>query len=298
MLRFRVDNVHGKNALIVLLLAMGLAGGYSSAHNAPTRAKHRHPPVRWDMVVDAAIHPLESNDYPVTLTAQTDLPEMTLVVGPRIRSFVSLSNTKIGPLSRGQTATVVVNISADIDQQPVDMTGLVALTISNPRIPWRFPLPNPLLVKLRVTCPCFPPDPGAANDLTIEGVDSDGDGLRDDVQRWIALNYQDSEFEREALEQSANAFTGALAPDLSRTSAEAVSLSFNRALACLQLAFGTQGQAWYDASRAIEAEYFDTRARWSAYRRFNLLLAGESGASIPTEQQPAACAFDVAALPD
>lgn len=33
-----------------------------------------------------------------------------------------------------------------------------------------------------------PPDPGEAG-LEGNGVDSDGDGLRDDVQRWLAINY-------------------------------------------------------------------------------------------------------------
>lgn len=35
----------------------------------------------------------------------------------------------------------------------------------------------------------LPPDPGAAGKLTIEGIDSDNDGVRDDVQRFIAENW-------------------------------------------------------------------------------------------------------------
>lgn len=34
----------------------------------------------------------------------------------------------------------------------------------------------------------LPPDPGAAGKETIEGIDSDGDGIRDDLQRWIYFN--------------------------------------------------------------------------------------------------------------
>ncbi|MDX8380534.1 MAG: hypothetical protein R8M14_00305 [Ghiorsea sp.] len=33
----------------------------------------------------------------------------------------------------------------------------------------------------------LPPDPGAAGRGTLAGIDSDNDGVRDDVQRWIAL---------------------------------------------------------------------------------------------------------------
>jgi hypothetical protein len=48
----------------------------------------------------------------------------------------------------------------------------------------------------------LPPDPGEAGKATIEGIDSDQDGLRDDIQRYIALTYPDSEKTREALRQA------------------------------------------------------------------------------------------------
>ena len=35
----------------------------------------------------------------------------------------------------------------------------------------------------------LPPDPGPAGMLTIEGIDADKDGIRDDVQRFIAENW-------------------------------------------------------------------------------------------------------------
>jgi len=47
----------------------------------------------------------------------------------------------------------------------------------------------------------LPPDPGRAGKVTLEGIDSDKDGVRDDVQRWIALTYPNSEKTREALTQ-------------------------------------------------------------------------------------------------
>lgn len=39
----------------------------------------------------------------------------------------------------------------------------------------------------------LPPDPGERGKQTLEGIDSDGDGLRDDVQRFIVLNWGFSE---------------------------------------------------------------------------------------------------------
>ena len=49
----------------------------------------------------------------------------------------------------------------------------------------------------------LPPDPGEAGKTTLEGIDSDGDGLRDDIQRYIALTYPDSQKTRAALRQAA-----------------------------------------------------------------------------------------------
>ena len=39
----------------------------------------------------------------------------------------------------------------------------------------------------------LPPDPGEAGKATLAGIDSDGDGVRDDLQRYLALSITDSE---------------------------------------------------------------------------------------------------------
>src|SRR5215203_1264155 len=39
----------------------------------------------------------------------------------------------------------------------------------------------------------LPPDPGAAGLKTVEGIDADKDGVRDDVQRFIVINYGHSQ---------------------------------------------------------------------------------------------------------
>jgi len=47
----------------------------------------------------------------------------------------------------------------------------------------------------------LPPDPGLAGQATLAGIDSDNDGVRDDVQRWIALTYPNSQKTRASLTQ-------------------------------------------------------------------------------------------------
>jgi hypothetical protein len=45
----------------------------------------------------------------------------------------------------------------------------------------------------------LPPDPGPEGKLTIDGIDSDKDGMRDDVQRWIAMEWGHSPIAVKAL---------------------------------------------------------------------------------------------------
>lgn len=47
----------------------------------------------------------------------------------------------------------------------------------------------------------LPNDPGEAGKLTLEGIDSDNDGVRDDLQRYIALSHPDSAKFRAVLTQ-------------------------------------------------------------------------------------------------
>ncbi|MGH8488103.1 MAG: hypothetical protein ACREXS_04330 [Gammaproteobacteria bacterium] len=56
----------------------------------------------------------------------------------------------------------------------------------------------------------MPPDPGEAGKAALEGIDSDGDGVRDDIQRYIALNFPDSAKTRAALTQQAKTFQSML----------------------------------------------------------------------------------------
>jgi hypothetical protein len=46
-----------------------------------------------------------------------------------------------------------------------------------------------LPVKIVIYDKPVPPDPGEAGKQTLEGIDSDNDGVHDDVQRWIVLTY-------------------------------------------------------------------------------------------------------------
>ena len=56
----------------------------------------------------------------------------------------------------------------------------------------------------------LPPDPGEAGKKTLLGIDTDGDGVRDDIQRYIYFTYPDDKKLRLGLTYYAKEFQGML----------------------------------------------------------------------------------------
>jgi hypothetical protein len=56
-----------------------------------------------------------------------------------------------------------------------------------------------LSIEITVSTIPLPPDPGDAGKADLLGIDSDGNGVRDDIDRYIVFNHPDSARKREAL---------------------------------------------------------------------------------------------------
>ncbi|MDX8396318.1 MAG: hypothetical protein R8K22_07895 [Mariprofundaceae bacterium] len=108
----------------------------------------------------------------------------------------------------------------------------------------------------------LPPDPGAAGKATLEGIDSDNDGVRDDVQRWIAITYPNSEKTRAALSQRTKIMQQVLidAPDPVKSFSHARQMS--RAMSCLSYVLSRQ---FYNASMEQKAVFLNTYIRTKAW---------------------------------
>ncbi len=84
----------------------------------------------------------------------------------------------------------------------------------------------------------LPPDPGPAGDVTIQGIDADGDGVRDDIEREIFFVYPDNAKARSVLYQMAKYYQSVI---VNRTSASTVLDNFGYLSAlepCLEAATG------------------------------------------------------------
>jgi len=124
----------------------------------------------------------------------------------------------------------------------------------------------------------LPPDPGAAGKATLAGIDSDGDGVRDDVQRWIALTYPNSQKTRAALTQMAKAkqviLLGAADVASARTNAD----NADNAAYCLTYAreqiLGLAGSDAYSIKGELRAIYLNTLLRTKTWLQHDSHLGG------------------------
>jgi hypothetical protein len=141
----------------------------------------------------------------------------------------------------------------------------------------------------------LPSDPGEAGKATLEGIDSDGDGLRDDIQRYIALTYPDSQKTRAALKQSALALQKIILESSDEESALSNTELEARASECL----------WYihpeDGSRIdnlMMAEFLNTLERSRAYLEYNSKLGGHVFGGKDIDEYKSSCTFDPDVLED
>ena len=123
----------------------------------------------------------------------------------------------------------------------------------------------------------LPPDPGEPGKATVAGIDSNGNGVRDDVERWIGFTFQDS-VERQALAQAAKGLQASILNPTNEEAAHAAGLARAMAAQCLGNLFQsvTAGQ---DAFGELLGKMLNTERRFLANqestRHIGHLLIGQ-----------------------
>jgi len=146
----------------------------------------------------------------------------------------------------------------------------------------------------------LPPDPGAAGKATLAGIDSDNDGVRDDVQRWIALTYPNSQKTRAALRQDAKAMQVIILNASNPAIARANSIAEGRASDCIRFVrrqvLGTIVTDTYQINREMEAVFLNTAARSRAWLQADHYLSGMMF-NVPIDLS-ASCNFNANTMPN
>ena len=137
----------------------------------------------------------------------------------------------------------------------------------------------------------LPPDPGPAGDATIEGVDVNDNGIRDDIERWIALTYPNSEKTRQALIQNYYPLQNFMihAREGDRDAVYNDMSSMQRAGECLDY---IRPDDAYLLIEDLQARIVNTSDRVYAYQDSSRMLGGGSFPSAPLSEWKQSCTFD------
>jgi hypothetical protein len=141
----------------------------------------------------------------------------------------------------------------------------------------------------------LPPDPGEDGKVTLEGIDSDGDGLRDDVQRWIILNFLTSLRMQLALRDTAVATQNALASTNSPTAQAAVEHELS-ATRCLVYINGASKA--YELVSELDDLILNTDQRVSAYDEYEARVDSRLLTTARLTELHDFCPFDPDSLPN
>ncbi|MEP7162787.1 MAG: hypothetical protein ABI747_03420, partial [Candidatus Moraniibacteriota bacterium] len=143
--------------------------------------------------------------------------------------------------------------------------------------------------------PGLPPDPDEAGKATIEGIDSNGNGVRDDIERWIAVKYPNSEKTRAGLVQEARAFQKALTSVQDTPSASAAFDEIAMGTECLSYLVGPYQMREVD--KAFLTQMLNTSGRIRANHAWQNLLPAVQSYS-PPDGKAACIGFDPDTLPN
>ncbi len=154
----------------------------------------------------------------------------------------------------------------------------------------------------------LPLDPGDAGKVTLEGIDSDGDTLRDDLQRYVVVNSSQHPVSVHALNDMVKLFQNSLLTGDQRDSV-ALTNKLSRASECLIYSVHREMGGGLDIDEATldEAEKredelmaltLNTEARLLAYLKYQSLVEGEFFSTAPMlpEALRNSCSFDLDAI--
>lgn len=234
--------------------------------------------------------------HTMIVTSTKDLQGIIARVVPELQPWVSVSPAPIGVIQRGDDLELTITIIVPHDAVIGEYDGVIQLkqaTVGkNPRT-IAMPLPVELAIIEQEDNEVLPPDPGEAGKQTLLGVDSDSDGVRDDIQRYIYFAYPDNEKVRVALTQIAIEYQGLLAQASDPDSAFNHATRMARHGECVDY---IQGETASDTLAALKAEILNTKERSLAYVNYSNSLGGKMIFGAPLQDWKNSCNFDVDAI--
>lgn len=144
----------------------------------------------------------------------------------------------------------------------------------------------------------LPPDPGPEGMKTLAGIDSDNDGVRDDVQRYIALNYGHSERAVMSLREIAKGAQRQImiANTINGGEAKQIAEEIMKRVDCFSRSVDKE-IVYSGAVEKVITEVTNTPERYARKGKFEVLAANRVY-ELSNESTPALCGYDPAKLPN
>lgn len=193
-------------------------------------------------------------------------------VVPALEEWISVNPVSFGDVSKGDTIELELIVSIPSGETAANHGGVMQLRGGKNQKN----LAKPLHLNLTIvpeTSDGLPPDPGEAGKETLLGIDSDLDGVRDDIQRYIVHTYPDQPNLQKALFQMARTNVRIFSEELTRESAYEIALSRGRDIDCLYYLLGRQSKSALSDIRALT---LNTYERSVVYISYDQLLSGKS----------------------
>jgi hypothetical protein len=254
----------------------------------------------------ASVAPNESFNTIITFTnrglSNINGKELSLEVRGAAVGIVSVTAPSFPEnIKKGESVPVNISIHAPSDQTVRVVTGTLVLLKMKSDGKTKEVFGDALPIEITLSPFPLPPNPGEAGKATIEGIDSDGNGVRDDIDRYIGFTYPNSEKVREALKQEARALTPFLFDAGDKELTRGNGLEMEKGLYCT-----------YHIARSVEAsmairtpffvQFMNTKERSRAYWKANQQLGGtvtsDEIAELKQNEYNTLCTFNPDLLPN
>ncbi len=266
----------------VLILTLGSVWLYAQKSAKPT--------IKWSQkeVVEFVL-PNTTKNVSVSFRSGINLNNVIFFITPGLRNVVSVNPSQFPAISAGNNYNLTLTVNSN-SQSQVKFEGTVHLRDNLNYATNALPLPVTVVVHNQPV----PPDPGEAGKQTLEGIDSDNDGVRDDLQRWIVLNYLNSEKRRAALRQYVKASEAFLVAANDKGQSIIWDKEMEKSSYCAAYVFGNDDS--FRATDEFIAQLNNTELRSRAYIQANSKLGGTFGIQTTMSEWKTWCTFNPDAM--
>lgn len=237
-------------------------------------------PVSWEpSKLEVTVPNASTSTVEVSFTADKDLASVVVRIVPELTPFMSVEPSELGNIGKGETRTLTLLLAVPPETEPQSLDGTLQLRHDGKSAK---NYSKPLPVELSIEPIDLPPDPGEEGKATLEGIDSDGDGLRDDIQRYIALEYWDEPLVQQGLRQYAFPLQDALIESGSEDLALLNEHQMTLATECMRSRFDFDKVV--ETTDQLIAQALNTDERSRSYIEYDRQLSGHVFADIETSE--------------